>query len=101
MLYLRRKYNLPLKDESISNRSKPVWKSVVKRQIRYHVFSCLLEGGHSNRKTVDSRYNKSKSVDNLTKLDPSVARVLVKVRLECLREKSTSKRYITTNLLIY
>ena len=44
MLYLRRKYNLPLKDESISNRSKPVWKSVVKRQIRYHVFSCLLEG---------------------------------------------------------
>ena len=35
ILDLRRKYNLPLKDENISNMSKPVWKSIVKRQIQY------------------------------------------------------------------
>ena len=29
ILDLRRKYNLPLKDENISNMSKPVWKSIV------------------------------------------------------------------------
>ena len=33
---LRRKYNLPLKDENISDMSKPVWKSTVKRQIQYY-----------------------------------------------------------------
>ena len=43
ILDLRRKYNLPLKDENISNMSKPVWKSIVKRQIQYYVFNCLLE----------------------------------------------------------
>ena len=67
---LCRKYNLPLKDENISNMPKPVWKSIVKRQIQYYVFNCLLESGHSNRKTALLRYNKFKSVDYLSKLDP-------------------------------
>ena len=35
ILDLRRKYNLLLKDENISNMSKFIWKSTVKRQILY------------------------------------------------------------------
>ena len=50
ILDLRRKYNLPLKDENISSMSKPVWKSIVKRQIQYYVFNCLLESCQSNTK---------------------------------------------------
>ena len=85
ILDLRRKYNLLLQDENIGNMSKPVWKSIVRRQIQYYVFNCLLESCHSNRKATLLRYNKLKSVDYLTKLDPPIARVLIKARLECLR----------------
>ena len=81
ILDLHRKYNLPLKDENISNMSKPVWKSMVKRQIEYYVFNCLLESCQSYRKTALLRYNTFKSVDYLTKLDPEIARVLIKARL--------------------
>ena len=86
-----RKYNLPLKDENISNLSKPVWKSIVKRQMQYYVFNCLLESCHSNRKTALSRYNKFKSVDYLTKLDPPIARVLIKARLRMFEVKINFK----------
>ena len=34
ILDLRLKYNLSLKDENISNMTRPVWKSVVNRQIQ-------------------------------------------------------------------
>ena len=78
ILDLRRKYNLPPKDENTSNMSKLVWKSIVKRQIQYYVFNCLLESCQSNRKTALLRYNKFKSVDYLTKLDLEIARVLIK-----------------------
>ena len=60
-------------DENISDMSKPVWKSIVKRQIKYYVFNCLLDGCHSNRKTGLLRYNKFKLVDYLTELDPPIA----------------------------
>ena len=88
ILDLRRKYNLPLKDENISNMFKPVWKSVVKRQIQYYVFIYLLESCHRNRKTALLRYNKFKSVDYLTKLDSPIARVnLINARLRMLEVK--------------
>ena len=86
------KYNLPLKDENISNMSKPVWKSIVKRQIQYYVFSSLLESCQSNRKTALLRYNKFKSVDYLTKLDPPIARVLIKARLRMFEVKVNFKK---------
>ena len=92
ILDLRRKYNLPLKDENISNMSKPVWKSIVKRQIQYYVFNCLLESCQSNRKTALLRYNKFKSVDYLTKLDPEIARVLIKARLRMFEVKVNFKK---------
>ena len=92
ILDLRRKYNLPLKDENISNRSKPVWKSIVKRQIQYYVFNCLLESCQSNRKTALLRYNKFKSVDYLTKLDSEIARVLIKARLRMFEVKVNFKK---------
>ena len=75
ILGLSRKYNLPLQDENISNMSKPVWKSIIKRQIQYYVFNCLLESCHSNRKTALLRYNNFITVYYLTKLDPPIARV--------------------------
>ena len=87
ILDLRQKYNLLLKDENIGNMSKPVWKSIVKRQIQYYVFNCLLESCQSNRKTALLRYNKFKSVDYLTKLDPPIARVLIKARLRMFEVK--------------
>ena len=89
---LRRKYNLPLKDENISNTSKPVWKSIVKRQIQYNVFNYLLESCQSNRKTALLRYNKFKSVDYLTKLDPEIATVLIKARLRMFEVKVNFKK---------
>ena len=46
-----------VKDENISNKFKPVWKSIVKRQIQYYVFNCLLESYQSNRKTALLRCN--------------------------------------------
>ena len=92
ILDLRRKYNLPLKDESIGNMSKPVGKSIVKRQIQYYVFNCLLESCQSNRKTALLRYNKFKSVDYLTKLDPEIARVLIKARLRMFEVKVNFKK---------
>ena len=88
----RRKYNLPLKDGNISNMTKPEWKFIVKRQIQYYVFNCLLESCHSNRKTALFRYNKFKSVDYLTKLDSPLARVLIKVRLRMFEVKINFKR---------
>ena len=72
--------------------SKPVWKSIVKRQIQYYVFNCLLENCHSNRKTALLRYNKFKSVDYLTKLDPPIARVLIKARLRVFEVKINFKK---------
>ena len=63
ILELRQKYSLPLKDENISSMSKPVWKSIVKRQIQHYVFNCLLENSQRNRKTALSRHNEFKSVD--------------------------------------
>ena len=72
--------------------TKPVWKSIVRRQIQYYVFKCLLESCHSNRKTALLRYNKFKSVDYLTKLDPQNARVLIKARLGMLEVKINSKK---------
>ena len=89
---LRQKYNLPLKDENISNMSKPVSKSVLKRQIQYYVFNFLLESCHSNRKRALLRYNKFKSVDYLTKLDPPIARVLIKARLRMFDVKINFKK---------
>ena len=89
---LRRKYNLPLKDENISNMSKPMWKSIVKRQIQYYVFNCPLESCHSDRKTALLRYNKFKSVDYLTKLGPPIARVLIKARLRMFEVKINFKK---------
>ena len=101
ILDLRRKYNLPLKDENISNMSKPVWKSIVKRQIQYYVFNCLLESCHSNRKIALLRYNKFKSVDYLMKLDPPIARILIKARLRMFEVKINLKRNITTNSTVH
>ena len=92
ILDLCRKYNLPLKDESIRNMSKPVCKSTVKRQIQYYVFNCLLESCHSNRKTALLRYNKFKSVDYITKLDPPITRVLIKARFRRLEVKMNFKK---------
>ena len=92
ILDLRRKYSIPLKDEYISNMSKPVWKSIVKRQVQYYVFNCLLERCHSNRKTALLRYNKFKSVDYLTIHDPPIARVLIKARLGMFEVKINFKK---------
>ena len=64
---------------------------MVKRQIQYYVFNCLLESCHSNRKTALLRYNKFKSVDYLTKLDPSFARVLIKARFRMFEVKINFK----------
>ena len=75
ILDLRRKYSLPLKDENINNMSKQVWKSIVKRQIQYYVFNCLLESCQSN-----------------TKLDPPIARVLMKARLRMFEVKVNFKK---------
>ena len=72
--------------------SRPVWKSIVKRQIQYYVFNCLLESCHSYRKTALLRYNKFKSVDYLTKLDPPIARVLIKARLRMFEVKINFKK---------
>ena len=72
--------------------SKPVWKSIVKRQIQYYVFNCLLESCQSDRKTALLRYNKFKSVDYLTKLDPEIARVLIKPRLRMFEVKVNFKK---------
>ena len=72
--------------------SKPVWKSIVKRQIQYYVFNCLLESCQSNRKTALLRYNKFKSVDHLTKLDPEIARVVLKARLRMFEVKVNFKK---------
>ena len=91
-LDLRRKYNLPLKDENVSNMFKPVWKSIVKRQIQYYVFNCLLESCQRNRKTALLRYNKFKSVNYLTKLDPEIARVFIKARLRMFEVKVNFKK---------
>ena len=92
ILYLCRKYNPPLKDENISNMTKPVWKSIVKKQIQCYVFNSLLESCHSNRKTALLRYNKFKSVDHLTKLDSPIARVLIKARLIIFEVKINFKK---------
>ena len=72
--------------------SKPVWKSIVKRQIQYYVFNCLLESCQSNRKTALLRYNKFKSVEYLTKRDPEIARVLIKARLRMFEVKVNFKK---------
>ena len=70
ILDLRRKYDPPLKDENISDMSKPVWRSKVKKQIQYYVFNCLLEGCHSNSRTAAiEEQKKIKPVDYLTTLD--------------------------------
>ena len=71
--------------------SKPVWKSIVKRQIQHYVFNCLLEICHGNRKTTALRYNKFKSINYLTKLDPPIARVLIKARLRMFEVKINFK----------
>ena len=67
-------------------------ESIVKRQIHYYVSNCLLESCHSNRKTALLRYNKLKSVDYLTKLDPPIARVLIKARLRMFEVKINFKK---------
>ena len=41
ILDLRRKYTSILKDKNISNMSKPVWKSIVNRQIQYNAFNFI------------------------------------------------------------
>ena len=92
ILDLRRKHNLPFEDENIGNMFKPVWKSIVKRQIQYYVFNCLLESCHSNRETALLRYNKFQSVDYLTKLDPPIARVPMKARLRMFEVKINFKK---------
>ena len=69
-----------------------MWKSIVKRQIQYYVFNYLLESCQSNRKTALLRYNKFKSVDYLTKLDPPIARVLIKARLRMFEVKANFKK---------
>ena len=74
--------------------STPVWKSIVKRQKQYYVFNCLLEGCHNDRKTALLTYNKFKSADYLTKLDPPIARGLIKARLRMFEVKiNFQKKY--------
>ena len=89
---MSRRYNLLLKDENITNLSKPECKSTVKRQIYCYVFNCLLKGCHSNSKTALLRYNKYRPVDYLTKLDPPIARVLIKARLGMFEVKTNFKK---------
>ena len=72
-------------------------KSTVKRQIQYYVFNCMLEGWHSNRKTVYLRYKKFKPVDYFTKLEPpppppQIAKVLIKARLRMFKVKTNFKK---------
>ena len=88
ILGLASQVQFSLEDENISNMSKSEWKSVIKRQILYHVFNCLSEGCHSNRKIVHLRYNKFKPLPNKIKLGPyAVARVLIKARLRMFEVK--------------
>ena len=102
VLCLRKKYNLPLKDDNIKNMSERDWKSVVKSSVYREAFLQLQVELSMNRKTSRLSYNKLSTKDYLKQLPPicSIAKVVfrAKTSLRMLDIKTNYKNKYYENL---
>ena len=88
----RHTYNLPLNDENIKKITLSQWKSVVKSAIRQDAFMQLTIQCANNRKTSHLKYESFVRASYLKKLDPNIARVILKARTRMLDIKVSYKR---------
>ena len=83
VFYLRVKYRVPLNYENIHLLSKGVWKSMVKKQVKTHAFSHLMNV-LTTEKTWHLKFQTFQPSACLALLPPNVARVILRARLRML-----------------
>ena len=98
VLGLRKKYNLPLKDENIKNMSERDWKSIVKSSVHREALLQLQVELSMNRKTSHLSYNKLCTQDYLKQLPPSLAKVVFRAKTRMLDIKTNYKSKYYENL---
>ena len=94
VLGLRKKYNLPLKDESIKNMSVRSWQSFVKSSVYREFFLQVQVKLSMNRKTSQLSYTK----DYLKQLPRSFARDVFRAKTRMLDVKTNHKNKYPENL---
>ena len=98
VLGLRKKYNLPLKEENIKNMSERDWKSVVNISVYREAFLQLQVEFSINRKTSHLSCNKLCTKDYLKQLPPSLAKVVFRAKTRMLDIKTNYKNEYYENL---
>ena len=98
VLGLRKKYNLPLKDENIKNMSERDWKSIVKSSVHREALLQLQVELSMNRKTSHLSYIKLCTQDYLKQLPPSLAKVVFRAKTRMLDIKTNYKSKYYENL---
>ena len=98
VLGLRKKYNLPLKDENIKNMSERDWKSIVKSSVYREAFLQFQVELSMNRKTSHLPYNKLCTKDYLKQLPLSIAKVVFRAKTRMLDIKTNYKNKYYENL---
>ena len=98
VLGLRKKYNLPLKDENIKNMSERDWKSIVKGSVYREALLQLQVELSTNRKTSHLSYNKLCTQDYLKQLPPNLAKVVFRAKTRMLDIKTNYKNKCYENL---
>ena len=87
-LGVRKKYNLPLKDENIKNMSVKDWKSFVKCSLYREAFLQLQVELLMNRKTSQLSYSKLCTKDYLKQLPSSLARVVFRAKNKNVKDQN-------------
>ena len=83
VLGLRKKHNLPLKNENIKNMSVRDWKPFVENSVYREAFLQFKLKLSMNMKTSHLSYSKLCTKDYLKQLLPSFARVVFRAKQEC------------------
>ena len=98
VLGLRKRYNLPLKDENIKNMPERDRKSFVKSSVYKEAFLQLQVELLMKRKTSYLSYSKLCTKDYLKQLPPSFARVVFRAKTRMLDIKTNYKNKYCENL---
>ena len=89
---LRKKYNLPLRDDNVKNMGVKDWKWIVKSTIYREAFWELKAECNSNKKISHITYKRFGTSDYLLKLSPELARLVFKAKTRMFDIKSNYTR---------
>ena len=95
VLDLRCKYNLPQKDENVTNLTWPYWNIMVKNQVKRSAFLTLFEKCLTNKKTKHLWYSKLRMQPSL---DLATARCVFKARLNMYEIKANFKKVYDSDI---